>query len=120
ACRQHALALDFDHAGAAIAVGAIAGLRRVAKVRNVGAEALCHLPDGFAVKRFNLFAVEGEFYRFGFAVARAHRSSPFAVTSFPMALSVHSENILARTKADSAPPGPVRISTRPAWPSQVL
>src|SRR5262245_58360467 len=120
ACGQHALAFDCHHAGAAISVGAIPGLRRVAKVRDVGAEALCHLPDGFAIKRFNLFAVEDEFYRFGFAVARAHRFSPFALTSFPMAWSVHPENILARTTADSAPPGPGRIWTRPASPSKVL
>ena len=41
--RQHALALDLDHAGAAIAVGAHAFL--VAKMRNVDAVALRRLDD---------------------------------------------------------------------------
>src|SRR6185437_3946739 len=34
---QHTLAFDLDHAGAAIAVGAVARLRRITKVRNFGA-----------------------------------------------------------------------------------
>ena len=37
--RQHALALDLHHAGAAIAVGPIAGLGRVAEMRDVAARA---------------------------------------------------------------------------------
>ena len=45
---QHALAFDLDHAGAAIAVGAIAGLRQPAEMRDVDAFALRDLPDGFA------------------------------------------------------------------------
>ena len=60
ACRQHALAFDLDHAGAAIAVGAVAGLRRVAQMRDVDAFALGDLPDGLAVMRMHLAPVERE------------------------------------------------------------
>ena len=45
---QHPLALDLDHAGAAVAVGAVARLRRVAEMRDLDALALGHLPDGLA------------------------------------------------------------------------
>ncbi len=43
---EHALALDLDHAGAAIAVGAVARRRAVAEMRNLGAAPLRRLPDG--------------------------------------------------------------------------
>ena len=46
--REHAFALDLDHAGAAIAIGAIVGLRRVAEMRDRGPGAW-HLPDGLVV-----------------------------------------------------------------------
>ena len=55
--RQRALALDLDHAGAAIAVGAVARLRRIAKMRQHGAEARGRLPDGFPGQRQHLAAV---------------------------------------------------------------
>ena len=45
---EHALTFDLDHAGATIAVGAIAGSGQPAQMRNVDAFALSHLPDGFA------------------------------------------------------------------------
>ncbi len=38
ACRQHALAFDLDHADAAIAVGAVAGLGRIAQMRQLDVE----------------------------------------------------------------------------------
>src|SRR6185503_18531303 len=43
-----ALALDLDHAGAAIAVGPVVRLRRIAEMRNFPIVALCDLPDGLA------------------------------------------------------------------------
>ena len=43
---QHAFALDLDHADAAVAIGAIAGLGRVAEVRQLDALARGHLEDG--------------------------------------------------------------------------
>ena len=58
--REHALALDLDHAGAAIAVGAIAGLGRVAEMRDLDAEAMRDLPDGFARLSDDPLAVERE------------------------------------------------------------
>ena len=74
ACGEHALALDLDHAGAAVAVGAVAGLGRIAQMRDVGAVALGHLPDGLAVERLDFLAVEGEFHAFAGAVACGHGS----------------------------------------------
>ena len=61
ACRQHPLAFDLDHAGAAIAVGAVAGLGRIAQMRDIGAETLGHLPDRLAVQRLDIMAIQGEF-----------------------------------------------------------
>ena len=58
--RQHALALDLDHAGAAVAVGAVARLGRVTKMRNLHAFPLGDLPDGFARARGHFAAVERE------------------------------------------------------------
>ncbi len=46
--RQHALALDLDHAGAAIAVDSVAGQVDMAQVRNLRAFALGDVPDRFA------------------------------------------------------------------------
>src|SRR6185437_1306302 len=60
ACGEHALALNLDHAGAAIAVGAVARLRRIAQMRDVDALALGNLPDGLAFARGDLLAVEEE------------------------------------------------------------
>ena len=72
---QHALALDLDHAGAAIAVGAIAGLGRIAKMRNFGPHPLGDLPDGFAGGRLDLPAVEFEVDLVG------HFAAPFGANS---------------------------------------
>src|SRR5207302_608721 len=58
--RQHALAFDLDHAGAAIAVGPVIRLGRIAQMRNFAALAFGDLPDGLAVDGFDLLAVELE------------------------------------------------------------
>ena len=63
-CGEHPLALDLHHARAAVAVGPVAGLMRVAQVRNVGAMTMRDLPDRLAVERLDLVAVEGESNRF--------------------------------------------------------
>src|SRR5712692_3929489 len=60
--RQHPLALDFDHAGAAIAVGPVVRLRRIAQMRNFAPLAFCNLPDGLAVDGLDLLAVKLELY----------------------------------------------------------
>src|SRR5262249_26569094 len=44
--RQHALALDLHHAGAAVAIGTVAGRGAVAEMRDLGALPLCYLPNG--------------------------------------------------------------------------
>ena len=61
--RQHALALDLDHACAAIAVDAVARHVDVAKMRNSGAFPLGDVPKGLARARGNFFAVELEYDR---------------------------------------------------------
>src|SRR5262249_33801708 len=88
-------------------------------MRNVDALTLGDLPDGLAIKCHDLFAVQDELHRFGFAVARSHLM-PFAITSFPAVSTIHPENILAHIAGDSAPPGPGRRSRHRAWPSKVL
>ena len=98
---QNALTFDLDHAGAAIAVGAIAGLGGIAKMWDVGAKTLCNLPYGLAVERLDFFTVEDEFHRCGFAVTCGHCICLF-VTSFPAASTVLPENILSHTAADLA------------------
>ncbi len=57
---QHPLALDLDHAGAAIAVGPVVRGRRIAQMRDLAALALGDLPDGLARFGFDLLAVEFE------------------------------------------------------------
>ena len=41
-------------------------------MRNVDSLTLGDLPDRLTIKCLDLFAVEDEFHRFGFAVARSH------------------------------------------------
>ena len=43
--REHPLAVDLHHAGAAIAVRSVIGLGRMAEMRDLGSEPLGHLPD---------------------------------------------------------------------------
>ncbi len=67
---EHPLAVDLDHAGAAIAVGAVARLRQPAQMRDLDALAVGDLPDGLARRRFDFGAVEEKADRFG------HREHP--------------------------------------------
>ena len=46
--RQHALALNLNHTGAAVAVGAVTGGRFVAEMRDLQTPAIGHFPDGHA------------------------------------------------------------------------
>ncbi len=62
---QHPLALDLDHAGAAIAVGAVARLRQPAEMRDLGAEPIGDLPDRLARQRLDLAVVEKKADRIG-------------------------------------------------------
>ena len=62
---EHALALDLDHAGAAVAVGPVAGLGQPAQMRDVDALARRDLPDGLARLGLDLPAVQGEGDRIG-------------------------------------------------------
>jgi hypothetical protein len=56
--REHALALDLDHAGAAVAVGPEA--RLVAEARDLDAQAVRDLEDGLAGRRGHVRAVQAE------------------------------------------------------------
>ena len=58
--REHPLAFDLHHAGAAVAVGPVAGLGRVAEMGNVDPTPLCDLPDGLVRRRDDGVTVEGE------------------------------------------------------------
>ena len=57
---EHALALDLDHAHAAIAVRPIAGLRRVAEVRQLDVEAARGAEDRLAFADVDLAVVDEE------------------------------------------------------------
>src|SRR5581483_10331956 len=58
--RKNALALDLDHAGAAIAVGPIIRLRRITQMRNFAALTFGNLPDRFAGTGLDLPTIELE------------------------------------------------------------
>ncbi len=74
ACRQHALALDLDHADAAVAVRPIAGLRRVAQVRQLDVEPARGAEDGLARADVDLALVDEEGVGLRVAHLIAHRS----------------------------------------------
>src|SRR5687767_2186618 len=57
---QHALALDLDHAGAAVPVRPVVAGVLVAEMRDMRADALGHLPDRLAGAGFDLLTVEVE------------------------------------------------------------
>jgi hypothetical protein len=57
---QHALALDFDHAGAAIAVRPVTRFGGIAKMRDSEAGAVGDLPDRFVGGRLDRLAVDRE------------------------------------------------------------
>ena len=86
---EHPLPLDLDHARAAVAVGPVAGLVRVAEMRDVGAEAMRHLPDRLALVRLDLAAVEGESNRFAHLESSMSASVPApARVSVPVSVRV--------------------------------
>src|SRR5580704_8990982 len=60
ACRKHALALDLDHADAAIAVSPVAGLRRKAQMRQLDVEPARGAKDRLAGANVDLAFVDGE------------------------------------------------------------
>src|SRR5208282_320365 len=64
---EHALALDFHHAGAAIAVGAVVRIGLPAEVRDFVAEAIGHLPDGLAGSGLDLAPIHRELDRLAHA-----------------------------------------------------
>ena len=76
---EHALALDLDHAGAAIAVGPIVGRGRVAEMRNLAALALGDLPDRLAGLGLDLLAVELE-RDLGHSAASLNSSGKYLIT----------------------------------------
>src|SRR5262249_55497805 len=87
--REHALALDLDHADAAVAVGAIAGLGRVAQMRQLDVEPARGAKDGLARADVDLAVVDEEGLRlFGLA----HRPI-LSVTSGPAAFRARRESI---------------------------
>jgi hypothetical protein len=63
--REHALAIDLDHAGAAIAIRPIARRRQVAQMRDLDPMPVSHLPDCLARQCLDLVAVEEELDRLG-------------------------------------------------------
>src|SRR5882762_6575695 len=85
---EHPLALNLDHAGAAIAVGAVAGLGQPAQMRDLDAVAVRRLPDRLARLGLDLGVVEKEADRIG------HCATPVIGTT-PTKVGVHSSD--ART-----------------------
>src|SRR5262249_61363979 len=69
---QYVLARALDHADAAIAVGPVAGLGRVAQVRELDTLARRDLENGFARARLDLPLVEQELDRCVLSVRLAH------------------------------------------------
>src|SRR6266481_2241741 len=77
--RQHPLALDLDHADAAVAVRPIIGRWRIAQMRDFLALAFCHLPDGLARLGLDLLAVELEL-DLGHSAASLNSSGKYLIT----------------------------------------
>ena len=77
--RQHALALDLDHAGAAIAVRPIIRRGRIAQMRNFAALTFRHLPDGFADTGLDLLTVKLELDHLRSATLAADRPNRLAM-----------------------------------------
>ena len=68
ACRQHPLTLDLDHADPAIAVGPVAGFRRIAQMRQLDAEPERGVEDGLAGADVDFAVVDQE----GVGLLRVH------------------------------------------------
>ena len=86
---QHALAFHLHHAGAAVAVSAVAGRGVPAQVRDVGAVPLRHLPDGFTRLGLDRLAIqlEGDLCRHGSqlfcSISTKPNSTSLAVRTVP-------------------------------------
>src|SRR5262245_53553172 len=102
ACGEHALALDLHHADAAVAVRPIAGLGRVAQVRQLDPEPARSAENRLAGADVDLAVVDGE----GFCFVDAHGFTP----NSSAASSVLPGNTSARIGADLAPPDQARRS----------
>src|SRR5690606_13153655 len=72
---EHTLTIDLHHAGTAVAIGPVAGLRQVAEVGDVRSRAPRGLPDGLARQGRDLAPVEREADRL---LRLAHRAAPAA------------------------------------------
>ena len=68
---EHPLALDLDHAGAAVAVGAVARLVGIAKMRNFRPQTVRDLPDRLARRGRDGLTVQRECSRFAHGAAPA-------------------------------------------------
>ena len=110
---EHPLPFDLDHARAAVAVGSVAGLMRVAEMGDVGAEAMRHLPDRLALVRLDLAAVEGESNRFAHLETSVSVSASVPV-SVRVALSVSGLTFLPRADMSLPPTNARRPSPRSA------
>src|SRR5439155_4739884 len=102
ACRKHTLALDLHHADAAVAVRPIAGLGRVAQMRQLDPEPARGAEDGLAGADVDLAIVDGE----GLSFVGAHDFTP----NSSAASSVLPGNTSAHIAADWVPPAQVRRS----------
>ena len=69
---KNTFALNFDHAGAAIAIGAIVAGIFVAQMRDIGAVSGGGLPDGFVTGGFDLFAIKGKCDGLGYGIRHRH------------------------------------------------
>src|SRR5262249_257164 len=77
--RQHALAFDLHHADAAIAVRAVAGLGRIAQVRQLDAEPSSGAEDGLAGADVDLALVDDEGARLARGVGSHRRTLSIVV-----------------------------------------
>src|SRR5438034_8486362 len=109
--REHALALDFDHAGAAVAVRAHAFL--VAEVRDVDAVMLGRLDEGLVRPADDGLAVQLELDRH----CRRLRGA-YAVHRAPL-IGSPAGSISSQKAPGWARPAPARIWMRPSSPGKV-
>src|SRR5205085_1351950 len=104
------LALDLDHADAAVAVRPVAGLGRVAQVRQLDVEAARGAKDGLVRADVDLAVVDE---KGSWLIGLVHRPI-LSITNGPAAWRARRESISARKPAGSRRPGPARRSTRRA------
>src|SRR5262249_35465737 len=118
--RERALALDLDHAGAAVTVGPHAGL--VAKVRDLDAVLLRRLDDRLVGTADDGLAVELELnghHRELLGRNAFHRQRASLPIYRLSTLLSRAGNTASPSARDSAPPAPGHIWKRPSWPEKV-